>query len=389
MRLDARHSISAFITWLSFLFLLMSAVSSQASTPLTITEIMWKSSHPDANAEGDWFELTNLGDEPINLKGYIFDDDDRLRGDDFAILPDFEIQPNETILVVQEDDVDVPRGFRDAWGLPAELRILSQCTSTGGDTFSGISSGGDELNFYAPTAIDDDRAPTGEEPLISLTVPAATAGFTWNWDSIGDEVGLSIEGELGARKALHDGTDNEPPYPSLDIASPGYVEGIGMMLTDLPHLECPVPVACDLDGSGACDIADLNALTYSGVGSVDMSFDLDGSGVVDLGDRDEWLRLSNSLPGDANLDGVTNAMDLNALGSNWLATDVTTWEKGDFNGDGSADVTDLNEVGLYWANTAEQFAASAAAPAAVPEPSSSVLLLLGGMVLVLRRKTAG
>ena len=355
-----------------------------ATAQLTITEIMWKSSHPDTgSASGDWFELTNLGDEPVNLERYVFDDDDRLEGDDFAILPAFEIQPNETILIVQEDDVDVPGGFREAWGLPAELRILSECTSTGGDTFSGISSGGDELNFYASTAIEEDGSPTGEGPLISLVVPAATAGFTWNWDELGDEVGLSIDGELGAHKALHDGTDADPPYPSLDVASPGYVEGLGMrLMPGLPHLSCPEPVACDFDGNGTCDIDDLDMLLYEGVGSDDMTFDLDGNGVVDISDRDTWLRSEASLPGDANLDGQNNAADLNAIGSNWLASDTVSWTNGDFNGDGNTDATDLNELGRFWNQTAEGF--SSTPLAAVPEPTAHLLVLLGLSSLRLR-----
>ncbi len=356
-----------------------------AAAQLTITEIMWKSSHPGTgNASGDWFELTNLGTEPIDLEGYVFDDDDRLEGDDFAILPAFEIQPNETILIVQEDDVDVPRGFRDAWGLPAELRILSECTSTGGDTFSGISSGGDELNFYASTAIDAEGSPTGEEPLISLVVPAATTGFTWNWDDLGDEVGLSIDGELGAHQAVHDGTDAEAPYPSLDVASPGYVEGLGMrLMPGLPHLSCPEPVVCDFDGSGSCDVDDLDMLLYEGIGSGDMIYDLDDNGVVDLNDRDMWLRSGTSLPGDANLDGRNNAADLNAIGSNWLADDTGSWGDGDFNGDGSTDATDLNELGRFWGGTAEEFSDAATAPlSAVPEPGGHLLVLFGLTLLL-------
>ena len=138
----------------------------------------------------------------------------------------------------------------------------------------------------------------------------------------------------------------------------------------------------DFDGSGECDVTDLDMLMYTGLGSDDMSFDLDGSGTVDLADRDAWLRAGNSLPGDANFDGVTNASDLNAVGSNWLATDVTSWASGDFNGDGNTDATDLNDLGLVWTNTAEDFAAAGGAAAApVPEPSSCISLLIALSVL--------
>ena len=42
---------------------------------LAVTEIMWKSGHPEAdldtllggNGNGDWFELTNFGTDPITV----------------------------------------------------------------------------------------------------------------------------------------------------------------------------------------------------------------------------------------------------------------------------------------------------------------------------------
>ena len=56
------------------------------SAQLAVTEVMWKSAHPEAdpvslvggNANGDWFELFSAGDTPINRDGYLFDDDYQL-----------------------------------------------------------------------------------------------------------------------------------------------------------------------------------------------------------------------------------------------------------------------------------------------------------------------
>ena len=140
----------------------------------------------------------------------------------------------------------------------------------------------------------------------------------------------------------------------------------------------PPGIACDFDGDGTCDISDLDLLMYSGLGTNDLSFDLDGSGSVDLGDRDAFLVQNGSLPGDADLNGVDNAADLNAVGQNWQQA-VTSWSDGDFVGDGFSNAQDLNVLGVWWTKTAADFADSqqAAPAAAVPEPSGVVLLLVG------------
>ncbi len=141
--------------------------------------------------------------------------------------------------------------------------------------------------------------------------------------------------------------------------------------------------ACDFDGSGVCDLADLDELMYTGLNSGDPKYDLNNSGTVDLDDRDAFLDEIGSLPGDANNDGITNAVDLNALGSNWQRDNLTSWAQGDFDGNGVANAADLNVVGNNWQKTA----VAAAATAAVPEPTAVSLLLVAlTSVSLLRRR---
>lgn len=140
---------------------------------------------------------------------------------------------------------------------------------------------------------------------------------------------------------------------------------------------------CDFDGSGTCDIADLDELLYTGLSSGDSKYDLDGSGTVDLADRDAFLSEIGTVPGDFDLDGKVIASDLNVLGGNWTASDLTSYAQGDANGDGNANAADLNVVGGNW-----QFGADAAA-AAVPEPTSWVMTLFCLLALSLRRKSNG
>ena len=140
----------------------------------------------------------------------------------------------------------------------------------------------------------------------------------------------------------------------------------------------PSGLLCDFDGDGACDIGDLDELMYTGLGTDDPKYDLDGSGgTIDLADSAEWLFQAGNetieepyVPGDADLNGLVNASDLNMLGGNWQRTDLLSWADGDFNGDGVANATDLNSIGGNWQHGVP------AAGAAVPEPSALFLSLL-------------
>jgi hypothetical protein len=79
------------------------------------------------------------------------------------------------------------------------------------------------------------------------------------------------------------------------------------------------------------------------------------------------LASETSFYGDANLDGIVDAADLNILGKNWLREDVSGWSEGDFNGDQRVDQFDLNALGENW------LVENRSTAAAVPEPSSMVL----------------
>ena len=135
-------------------------------------------------------------------------------------------------------------------------------------------------------------------------------------------------------------------------------------------------LACDFDGSGSCDIGDIDSLmNVVGEGTNVAEFDLNSDGVVDDADRDVWLSeagpangfAGSYLVGDSNLDGSINAADLNALGSSWQS-DANDWSAGNYTG-GGAYVADLNAMALNW-----QQSVGAAAASAVPEPGGAVLV---------------
>lgn len=113
---------------------------------------------------------------------------------------------------------------------------------------------------------------------------------------------------------------------------------------------------CDFNTDGNCDVQDLNQLLATGdiaqgveVNRKNRMFDLNGNFLIDNDDLLAWLELaaeennldSAYIPGDANLDGVTDVSDFNIWNSNRFSFS-SRWDHGDFNGDGVIDVSDFN-----------------------------------------------
>ena len=95
------------------------------------------------------------------------------------------------------------------------------------------------------------------------------------------------------------------------------------------------------------------------------------------GDLNTWLAdnvsLENieSLPGDANGDGMVDGSDVTILAGNWQILTGATWEMGDFNGDGKVDGSDVTILAGNWQ------AGVTPAASAVPEPNVLILLTAG------------
>jgi hypothetical protein len=137
----------------------------------------------------------------------------------------------------------------------------------------------------------------------------------------------------------------------------------------------------DFNGDGIWNETDIDLLNQEIVAGTNGSqFDLNGDSTVSTLDLSQWLSdaatengfVGPYLNGDANLDGVVNAQDLNRLGLGWQQS-VDQWSQGDFNSDGQANAADLNVLALNW----QKSIPVAASPSAVPEPGSTVLWTLG------------
>ena len=156
----------------------------------------------------------------------------------------------------------------------------------------------------------------------------------------------------------------------------------------------PFEIACDFDGDRVCGVGDIDLLMNAG--SVDQGvpveagnevFDLNGGGLINQKDVLYWLSIAATESGfresyrlgDANLDGVVNVLDLNAVALAW-ETDGNTWTTGDFNGDGLVDPHDLNQVARAWLSSIPSIAPRAAT---VPEPTMNGVYLLAMLMFTL------
>ena len=161
------------------------------------------------------------------------------------------------------------------------------------------------------------------------------------------------------------------------------------------HLDRPLVVTSgvigDFNGNAELDVQDLDLLVaeLQSDRNVDL-FDVNSDENVDHTDLTKWLLdaavqdgfAEPYLPGDANLDGAINAVDLNAVGFHWLQ-DVALWSAGDFTADGKVNAADLNALGKNWL---KELPLAAAETTAVPEPAAHVFLIVFAAFLSIQKR---
>ena len=167
------------------------------SAQLRITEVMPDSNHSDSNANGDWFEITNTGINPVNVSGFSFDDDSATAGSSGS-FPSHSLAAGESLIVLNEVSAT---NFRTLWNLPATFRIITNIEIS---DYQGLGRNGDAVFLYNNFGTLIDSFPFG----------SATEGFTFARFDDGTNVpgNLSIEGLFESY---------ESDDPSGDIGSPG------------------------------------------------------------------------------------------------------------------------------------------------------------------------
>jgi autotransporter-associated beta strand protein len=93
-----------------------------------------------------------------------------------------------------------------------------------------------------------------------------------------------------------------------------------------------------------------------------------------------------TLAGDANLDRTVNALDFNAVASNFGLSSGALWRQGDFNYDGIVDTNDFTAMSQNFGQPLTDGALAPSLGSVVPEPASVAMLVLGAGLLSTRRR---
>jgi len=191
---------------------------------LVVTEVMsdesTNNSNGDTSGHGDWFELSNFGDFPVNLFGYRVDDSHDTFADATTITNHAAIHPGESVVFVQDM---TPDQFRTWWGpnLQPSVQIIDYHGS-------GLSASGDAINVWnAVAAVDDEVA--------AATFYSATNGISGGVSFGFDPTQLNPGGFDGQTYSTNGINGAFIATVGGDVGSPGTVVNVPRFTGIAPH----------------------------------------------------------------------------------------------------------------------------------------------------------
>ncbi|MBX3724331.1 MAG: lamin tail domain-containing protein [Xanthomonadales bacterium] len=166
---------------------LLLLASSVASAQMRITEWMYD------GPGGEFIEFTNIGELPVSLAGWRYDDDSADFAQGFDLTGFGTVQPGESVLLVEAD----AEAFRAEWNLCSAQKIVGGYTNNLGRA--------DQINLYdaAATLVDrltygDNRPPPFPQGTIRTQGRSGWAGpGAVSPDAIVDDVTAWVLAEAG------------------------------------------------------------------------------------------------------------------------------------------------------------------------------------------------
>jgi predicted extracellular nuclease len=164
---------------------------------MRITE--WMYNGLAAGSIGEFVELTNVGNAPVDMSGWSFDDDSRAPGT-ISLSAFGTAAPGESVVLTD----NTAAAFAAAWGLDASVKII------GGNTAN--LSRNDEINIFDATNALVDRLTYGDQNFAGTIRTSGTSGIPetvaalgvndptqWNLAAVGDSFAsqLSSDGDVG------------------------------------------------------------------------------------------------------------------------------------------------------------------------------------------------
>jgi hypothetical protein len=241
-------------------------------------------------------------------------------------------------------------------------------------------------------------AATGGNPASALTVSGnfdQTAGFTENDGTLAVGGGITLSG--GTIK----NTGQIGPVTILSISNGGTLDLTNTHLI-INYGSNPDPItsiAAWIASGYAGGTWTGTGITSSAAAANSSSYGLGYADSADPGNPaglgSGTIEIKYTLLGDANLDGVVNAIDFGILAANFNKG-VTGWDKGDFNYDNVVSAIDFGELATNFNKGASQsadaeliaFAQANGLMADVPEPATATVVSIGlvGLLSCRRRR---
>lgn len=202
-----------------------------AAPALVITEVApWSSGNSPVAA--DWFEVTNISDNAVNVSGWKVDDDSAAFASAIALNGITSIAPGESVIFIETANLETMRTtFLNNWfgaNPPAGLQIGSY---SGGSI--GLSSGGDQVNLFNAGGALQAKVSFGGSDAVQ---PYQTFDNTVALNS----VTLSTLSQAGVHAAF------VAANSTIEVGSPGYSAPGVLRVTEVaPWSSGNSPLAAD------------------------------------------------------------------------------------------------------------------------------------------------
>ena len=180
--------------------------------------------------DGEYVELTNVGDAPQDLTGWTYDNSAATAATGLSLTGLGTVAPGESVIVTDLTAAE----FRTDWGLVAGVKVLSN-----GKTHT-LNSGPNSIHVYDNTGTEVDSvsyasgflSAKGKAAWVDAAHVGAQAGTTgWtistigdpegSWTSVGGSIGSPAASTLGTRTPADVHTGGGPVTPPTD---PNYAD---------------------------------------------------------------------------------------------------------------------------------------------------------------------
>jgi len=169
------------------------AASAATGGQIRITEYMYKGNG------GEFVELTNVGDAPVDLTGWSYDDDSATPGA-FSLSAFGTVAAGESVVFTESDAAT----FRSDWGLCDGVKVLGGYTNNLGRE--------DEINIFDADGHVVDKLDYGDDSVGGIRtdgdsgIPTSSAALgandihNWTLSAVGDAEGSvqSANGDIGS-----------------------------------------------------------------------------------------------------------------------------------------------------------------------------------------------